>query len=126
MRRKVKRRLRTRARIWRITPKAYTSGEMAVIRELQSRGITFFTQQQVRVGSRRFIIDIFVPPNIAVEIDGPHHMSSLRASRDKVKDELLRSMGVKVLRFQDSVARSKPSEVVDAIVREIEASQSKE
>ena len=109
-----------RIRKYRIpSPKAYTSGEMAVIKELQTRGIRFFTQQEVSINGKKFIIDIFVPPNIAVEIDGPHHMKSIRASRDEVKDEALKSMGLKVLRFQDALAKSKPSKVVEEILREL-------
>lgn len=110
-----------RMRRYRIpSPKAYTSGEMAVIKELQARGIRFFTQQEISINGKKFIIDIFVPPNIAVEIDGPHHMNSIRASRDEVKDEALKNMGLKVLRFQDSLARSKPSKIVNEILRELE------
>jgi len=110
-----------RMRKYRIpSPKAYTSGEMAVIKELQARGIRFFTQQEISINGKKFIIDIFVPPNIAVEIDGPHHMKSIRALRDEVKDEALKNMGLKVLRFQDSLARSKPSKIVNEILRELE------
>ncbi len=101
------------------SPKAYTSGEIAVIKELQARGIRFFTQQEVSINGKKFIIDIFVPPNIAVEIDGPHHMKDIRVSRDEIKDEALRSMGLKVLRFQDAIAKSKPFKVVEEILKEL-------
>lgn len=101
------------------TPKAYTSGEVAVIKELQCRGIRFFTQQEIVVDGKKFIVDILIPPNVIVEIDGLHHLSSVRASRDEVKDETLRSLGFKVLRFQDSIARSQPSEVVSEILKNI-------
>ncbi|MDH5816298.1 MAG: DUF559 domain-containing protein [Candidatus Nezhaarchaeota archaeon] len=100
-------------------PRAYTTGEVAVIKELQARGVRFFTQREFVVGEKRFIIDIFVPPNIVVEIDGPHHLSSIRSSRDEVKDETLKSLGLKVLRFQDFIAKSQPSKVVDEILRNL-------
>ncbi len=99
------------------SPKAYTSGEMAVIKELQARGIRFFTQQEISIEGKKFIVDIFVPPNIVIEIDGPHHMKGIRASRDEAKDEALRSIGLKVLRFQDVIAKSNPSKVVDEVVK---------
>lgn len=99
--------------------RAYTSGEIAVIKELQRRGIRFFTQREFVVNERRFIVDIFVPPNVVVEIDGPHHLSSIKSSRDEIKDEALRSLGLKVLRFQASTARSQPSNIVDEVLRNL-------
>lgn len=104
-------------------PKAYTSGEVAVIKELQSRGVRFFTQQEFVVNGKRFVVDIFVPPNVVVEINGLHHLSSIRSSRDEVKDETLRGLGLKVLRFQDSTARSQPSKVVDEILKNLKETE---
>ncbi|MCS7139311.1 MAG: endonuclease domain-containing protein [Candidatus Nezhaarchaeota archaeon] len=119
--------MRARARRYRIrSPRAYTSGELAVIKELQNRGIIFFTQQKIRIGGKTFIIDIFVPPNLAVEIDGIYHVKDIRISRDQVKDEALRSIGVKVLRFSDAVAKSRPSKVVDEVLKELKSISSQE
>ncbi|MEM0233085.1 MAG: DUF559 domain-containing protein [Candidatus Nezhaarchaeales archaeon] len=111
--------MKTRKDRNKVTIRAYTSGEIAVIKELQARDLRFFTQQEFVVGERRFVVDIFVPPNVVVEIDGPHHLSSIRSSRDEVKDETLRSLGLKVLRFQDSTAKSQPSKIVDEILRNL-------
>lgn len=99
------------------TLKAYTSGELAVIKELQLRGIRFFTQREFSIQGRKFIIDIFVPPNIVIEVDGPHHLRSIRLAKDEVKDEFLKRIGLKVLRVHDSTARSQPSKVVDEILK---------
>lgn len=104
-------------------PRAYTSGEVAVIKELQSRSIQFFTQQEFVVDGRRFIVDIFVPPNVVVEINGLHHLNSIRSSRDEVKDEALKSLGLKVLRFQDSMAKLHSSKVVDEILKNLRGSE---
>jgi len=98
-------------------PRAYTSGEVAVIREMQARGLTFFTQREILVEGRVFVVDIFVPPNVVVEIDGPHHSRSIRASRDKVKNEVLERLGLKVLRFDHSLAKSQPSKIVDEVLK---------
>ncbi|MEM4576010.1 MAG: DUF559 domain-containing protein [Candidatus Nezhaarchaeales archaeon] len=100
--------------------KAYTSGELTVIKELQLRGIKFFTQIEISFQGRKFILDIFVPPNLVIEVDGPHHLRGIRSARDEIKDEVLRNMGLKVLRFQDSTARSQPSKVVDEILKALE------
>lgn len=101
------------------SPKAYTAGEIAVIKELQARGICFFTQQKFVVDGKKFVVDIFVPPNVVVEIDGLHHLNRIRMSRDEVKDEVLRKLGLKVLRFQDSIAKLQPSRVVDEILNNL-------
>lgn len=99
------------------SPRAYTSGEVAVIKEMQARGLTFFTQREILVEERRFVVDIFVPPNVVVEIDGPHHLRGIRVSRDEVKDEVLKRLGLKVLRFDHSLAKSQPSRVVEEVLR---------
>jgi very-short-patch-repair endonuclease len=104
------------------SPRAYTSGEVAVIKEMQARGLTFFTQREIIVEGRRFVVDIFVPPSIVVEIDGPHHLRSIRASRDEVKDEALKKLGLKVLRFDHSLAKSQPSRVVEEVLRALKGS----
>jgi very-short-patch-repair endonuclease len=101
----------------RTSPRAYTSGEVAVIKEMQARGLTFFTQREILVEGRRFMVDIFVPPNVVVEIDGPHHLRSIRASRDEVKNGALKKLGLKVLRFDYSLAKSQPSRVVDEVLK---------
>jgi very-short-patch-repair endonuclease len=101
------------------SPRAYTSGEVAVIKEMQAKGLTFFTQREILVEGRRFIVDIFVPPNVVVEVDGPHHSRSIRASRDEVKDEVLKKLGLKVLRFDYSLAKTQPSRVVEEVLREL-------
>jgi very-short-patch-repair endonuclease len=103
-------------------PRAYTSGEVAVIKEMQTRGLTFFTQREILVEGRKFVVDIFVPPNVVVEIDGPHHSRSVRASRDEVKDEALKRLGLKVLRFDHSLARSQPSRIVEEVLRALKVS----
>ncbi|MEM0217608.1 MAG: DUF559 domain-containing protein [Candidatus Nezhaarchaeales archaeon] len=111
--------MKTRKVRIKVPIKAYTAGEIAVIKELQARNIRFFTQQEFVINEKKFIVDIFVPPNVVVEIDGPHHLSSIRSSRDEVKDEALSSLGLKVLRFQDSEAKSQPSKIVDEILRNL-------
>ncbi len=98
-------------------PRAYTSGEVAVIKEMQARGLTFFTQRKIFVGERTFVVDIFVPPNVVVEIDGPQHFKGVRASRDRVKDEVLEKLGLRVLRFDHSLAKSQPSKIVDEVLK---------
>ena len=103
-----------------MSPRAYTSGEVAVIKEMQARGLTFFTQREILVEGRRFVVDIFVPPNVVVEIDGPHHSKSIRASRDEVKDEALKRLGLKVLRVDYSLAKSQPSRIVDEVLKALE------
>ncbi len=104
------------------TPKAYTSGEVAVIKELQARGLAFFSQHEIFIERRRFVVDIFVPPDVVVEIDGPHHSRGVRVSRDEVKNEALKRLGLKVLRFDHSLAKSQPSKVVDEVLKALRGS----
>lgn len=68
------------------------------IRNRQLHGIQFC--RQLRIES--YIIDFYAKQHkIAIEIDGPIHLSPRAIAKDRNRDYVLRSLGIKVLRFSN-------------------------
>ena len=47
----------------------------------------------------RWFVDFLLPGNIVVEIDGKQHLLPERKEKDKIKDEYLKSIGMRVIRI---------------------------
>ncbi len=50
-----------------------------------------------------------------IEIDGKNHLTKVGKEKDKVRDAVLRSMGIKVLRFWSSEVQRNTTKVVEVI-----------
>ena len=49
------------------------------------------------------IVDFYCPKaNLVIELDGGQHYSETGKAKDRARDDALREMGLKVLRFSDS------------------------
>ncbi len=58
-------------------------------------------RRQHSVGN--YILDFYCySENLAVELDGPYHFSAKKQAKDKARDEYLNSVGITVLRFENS------------------------
>ena len=74
------------------------------LRNRQVKGLKF-RRQHIIAG---YIVDLYCPSlRLAVEVDGPHHLS--QAIEDELRDHMLGSYGVRVLRVD-----------ADAVIDEIE------
>ena len=64
----------------------------------------------------RFVLDFYcVPAQLAIEVDGPLHDEQVRY--DRWRDEQLRKLGIRVLRFQSEAVEWDVVLVVDEIRR---------
>jgi very-short-patch-repair endonuclease len=58
-----------------------------------------FYRQKI-IGS--YIVDFYCPKaNLVIELDGGQHYSEIGEAKDRVRDDVLTEMGMKVLRFSD-------------------------
>ena len=56
----------------------------------------------IRDGQGNFIVDFYCPKaHLIVEIDGGQHYSDETKQRDAVRDDFMKSFGLRVLRFSD-------------------------
>lgn len=71
------------------------------LRRKQLRGYQFYRQKIIG----KYIVDFYCPKaNLVIELDGAHHYSETVKPKDRVRDEILREKGLKVLRFSDREA----------------------
>ncbi|VAX34134.1 Putative DNA methylase [hydrothermal vent metagenome] len=64
----------------------------------QLKGYQFYRQKIIG----NYIADFYCPKaKLIIELDGGQHYSGERKWKDRVRDEYMRSMGIKVLRFSD-------------------------
>ncbi len=68
------------------------------LRRRQLKGHPFYRQKIIG----KYIVDFYCPKaNLVIELDGGQHYSETGQAKDRIRDEDLREMGIKVLRFSD-------------------------
>jgi very-short-patch-repair endonuclease len=68
------------------------------LRGKQLKGHQFYRQKIIG----KYIVDFYCPKaNLVIEVDGGQHYSETGKVRDRTRDDVLREMGIKVLRFSD-------------------------
>ncbi len=68
------------------------------LRRKQLKGHPFYRQKIIG----KYIVDFYCPKaNLVIELDGGQHYSETGRSKDKERDDVLRGMGIKVLRYSD-------------------------
>jgi very-short-patch-repair endonuclease len=68
------------------------------LRRKQLKGYTFYRQKIIG----KYIVDFYCPKaNLVIELDGGQHYSDIGQEKDRTRDDVLRKMGPKVLRFSD-------------------------
>lgn len=71
-------------------------------------------RRQFSIGN--FIVDFYCPSEkIAVELDGAHHFTNSGSNDDFVRDEYLKSLGLVVLRFENTEVFKSPETVLNEI-----------
>lgn len=91
------------ARKDRIYPYVDTKPEVIMQKALRLNNIEFSKHKSFALSKRFHRVDIFIEPNICVEVDGNYwHKLPERIERDKFVNSELKSQGMKVYRFWES------------------------
>jgi len=81
--------------------KNMTDAEMMLwirLRRKQLKGHPFYRQKIIG----KYIVDFHCPKaNLVIELDGGQHYSETGKAKDRTREDALREMGIKVLRFSD-------------------------
>jgi very-short-patch-repair endonuclease len=97
-----------------------TESEQALwsrLRGKQLLGVQFYRQKPVG----NFIVDFFAPKGkLVVEVDGSQHAEDYHAVKDIERDNLLSSLGIRVLRFNSREVLKDTDAVIELIFRAIE------
>jgi len=86
------------------------------IRRKQIKGCQFYRQKPVG----DYIVDFFCPgARLVIEVDGSHHLVGETVEYDRIRDEYLSSLGLRVLRFTNAEVLNRIEGVLECIEEEI-------
>jgi len=89
----------------------------AKIRMKQLNGYQFYRQKPIG----DYIVDFFCPrAKLVVEVDGSQHFSDEMTEYDRIRDEYLSSLGLRVLRFTNTDVLTHIERVVESMVENME------
>ena len=88
------------------------------LRNKQLGGLQFYRQKPLL----SFIVDFYCPrAKLVVELDGAQHLEAEYRIKDALRDNELKKLGIKVLRFDDRQALTETEAVMAVIYDEVEA-----
>ncbi len=89
----------------------------AKIRMKQLKGYQFYRQKPIG----DYIVDFFCPrAKLVIEVDGSQHFSDEMTEYDRIRNEYLSSLGLRVLRFTNIDVLTHIESVVESIIENIE------
>ncbi len=89
----------------------------AKIRMKQLKGYQFYRQKPVG----DYIVDFFCPrAKLVIEVDGSQHFSDEMTEYDRIRNECLSSLGLRVLRFTNTDVLTHIEGVVESIIENME------
>jgi len=89
----------------------------AKIRMKQLKGYQLYRQKPIG----DYIIDFFCPrAKLVIEVDGSQHFSDEMTEYDRIRNEYLSSLGLRVLRFTNTDVLTHIKGVVESIIENIE------
>ena len=107
----VSKELRQRARELRAS---MTEAERRLWRRIRSRRLGAYFHRQRILG--RYICDfVTLESSLVIELDGSQHYTDEKSAKDKVRDEYMKSLGFKVLRFSNRDVMNNMAGVLEII-----------
>ncbi len=84
------------------------------LRNKQILGLQFYRQKPIL----NFIVDFYCPAvNLVIECDGSQHFTEDGLEADRVRDEALAQLGLKVLRFDNVQVMKQIDDVVEVVYK---------
>jgi very-short-patch-repair endonuclease len=82
------------------------------LRGKQLKGCPFYRQKIIG----KYIVDFYcAKANLVIELDGAQHYADTGRAKDRFRDDALREIGLKVLRFSDRDVFENMAGVIEAI-----------
>ena len=82
------------------------------LRNKQILGVQFYRQKPIL----NYIVDFYCPAaNVVVECDGSQHYTIEGLEADRIRDEALSQLGLKVLRFDNGQVMGRIDDVVEVV-----------
>ena len=84
------------------------------LRNKQILGLQFYRQKPIL----NFIVDFYCPAvNLVIECDGGQHFTKDGLEADRIRDDALAQLGLKVLRFDNGQVIGQVDDVVEVVYR---------
>jgi len=91
-----------------------TEAERCLWKRLRLRHLGFIFHRQKPIGG--YIADFYCPEaKLVIEVDGGYHTNTATNANDKVRDETMHSIGLRVLRFSNTEVLQNTDKVIEAI-----------
>jgi very-short-patch-repair endonuclease len=91
-----------------------TEAERCLWRRLKLKHIGYVFHRQKPIGD--YIVDFYCSKaKLVIEVDGDYHFNAEITGNDKVRDEIMRNLGLTVLRFSNSEVLNNTDKVVETI-----------
>lgn len=98
----------------RILRRKMTPAERHLWQRIKRKHLGFIFHRQKPVGD--YIADFYCPEaKLVVEVDGDYHARVEASGNDKVRDEIMRNLGITVLRFKNDEVLNETDKVVKTI-----------
>ncbi len=95
-----------------------TEAEQCLWERIRNNHTGYKFYRQKPVGD--YIVDFYCPKaKLIIEIDGAQHFTAEGIGNDKVRDEIMRGIGLTVLRFRNSEVMGNTDKVVESIIDKI-------
>ncbi len=89
----------------------------AKIRMKQLKGYQFYRQKPIG----DYIVDFFCPrAKLVIEVDGSQHFSDEMTEYDRIRDEHMSSLGLRVLRFTNTEALTNIEGIIESILENMQ------
>lgn len=99
-----------------VYPKTNTKPERFMQSVLSVNGIKHETHKPFKIGNSYHQVDIFIKPNICIEVDGKYwHSLPKQIKRDKIIDKGLRKQDYEIIRFWDHEIYNNPLNCLNVI-----------
>ena len=96
-----------------------TLGEIAMWREIKNKKLGVSFSRQIPID--KFIVDFYSKDlQLAIEVDGSVHFEEGQQEKDRIRQKRLESLGVTVIRFNDTDVKNNLSFVIHEIAATIE------
>ena len=108
-------------RIHNPIPTAYSKPELKMHQLISSLKVSFLSQEPIRVLDRDvpYVADFLIMKAIIIEVDGVWHERGKQPMKDEHRDEAMKKLGLRILRFEDTDIAEHPSECTEKIWEEI-------
>lgn len=94
--------------------KAATAGERALWQELKGSRLGLKFRRQY--GVENYVVDFYCPSlRLAIELDGASHLGTSARQYDRLRQESIERLGIRVVRFSEHDAIHETEGVVDLI-----------